>query len=144
MAALGSAFAIQEWTRARTPKGLGTRGQNKLSLWELSEITSDSKAQTYRFRVHQDLRQHLHEVISLHGLDATHITEREGSPQTLVCTNTPKKYEKSYNQYLLDMNAIKKLIPLFLKASDITRELRERLITAVGVLINQGSVRGVE
>lgn len=57
----------------------------------------------HRFKVRKDRRQHLHEQISKHVPDMTHVTERVGSPQTLVCTKTRDSYEKAKQQYETDL-----------------------------------------
>ena len=47
------------------------------------------------------------------GLDAelqtTHVTERKGSPQTLVCTKTQNSYERSRKQYQVDQVVLAEL-----------------------------------
>jgi len=57
----------------------------------------------HRFKVRKDRRQHLHQQISKYVPDMTHVTERIGSPQTLVCTKTRDSYEKAKKQYETDL-----------------------------------------
>jgi hypothetical protein len=66
---------------------------------ELQAFVLDPMAQVYRFRVRQDRRQHLHGMIDRHGLDMTHITERKGSPQTLVCTKDRRSYRRRCERF---------------------------------------------
>jgi hypothetical protein len=47
----------------------------------------------HRFRVRKDRRRHLHQIIDCHKCDLTHVTERRGSPYTLVCTKTTASYD---------------------------------------------------
>ena len=54
-------------------------------------------------------RQHMHRIIEQHGLDMTHVTERKGSPQTLVCTKTRESYRRRCDQYRDDIAALKSL-----------------------------------
>ena len=53
----------------------------------------DPEQRVGRFPLRKDRRQHLHQQIDKHRLDLTHVTERQGSPQTLVCTKTQASYE---------------------------------------------------
>ncbi|HYV36107.1 MAG TPA: hypothetical protein VE988_10415, partial [Gemmataceae bacterium] len=55
-----------------------------------------------RFPMNKQRRQHLHRQIDQHRCDCTHVTERKGSPQTLVCTKTQNSYERSRKQYEVD------------------------------------------
>jgi hypothetical protein len=66
---------------------------------ELQKFANNPEAQVARFRVRQDRRQHLHGQIEHHGLDMTHVTERKGSPQTLVCTKTRRTYQRQCEQH---------------------------------------------
>jgi hypothetical protein len=73
---------------------------------ELQAFVLDPVAQVHRFRVRQDRRQHLHGMIDRHGLDMTHVTERKGSPQTLVCTKDRRSYRRRCEQYRQDIDAL--------------------------------------
>jgi hypothetical protein len=77
---------------------------------ELQVFTLDPVAQVHRFRVRQDRRQHLHQRIEQHGLDMTHVTERKGSPQTLVCTKTRRTYQRQCEQHQADCVSMGKLL----------------------------------
>ena len=79
---------------------------------ELQKFVLDPVEQTHRFRVRQDRRQHLHQMIERHGLDMTHETERKGSPQTLVCTKDRRSYRRRCKEYCQDIAALEKLAAL--------------------------------
>ena len=76
---------------------------------ELQAFVLDPLAQVHRFRIRQDRRQHLHGIIDRHGLDMTHVTERKGSPQTLVCTKDRRSYLRRCEQYRQDIDALAKV-----------------------------------
>jgi hypothetical protein len=84
---------------------------------ELRTFTLDPVEQIHRFRVRKERRQHLHEMIDLHGLDMTHVTERKGSPQTLVCTKDRRSYNWRCEQYRKDIAALTRLVELARKSS---------------------------
>ncbi len=69
---------------------------------ELEVFALDPDAKVHRFPVRKDRRQHLHQQIEHHGLDMTHVTERTGSPQTLVCTKTRRTYQGQCEQHKKD------------------------------------------
>lgn len=73
---------------------------------ELQAFARDPDEQVHRFRVRKDRRRHLHSQIDRHGLDMTHVTERKGSPQTLVCTKTRRSYERKCAAYREDIAAL--------------------------------------
>jgi len=70
--------------------------------------------------VRKDRRQHLHRQIDARGLDMTHLTERKGSPQTLICTKTRRSYERRCKEYRRDVAALATLAEL---AADSRAEL---------------------
>ena len=76
---------------------------------ELQAFAENPEEQIHRFRVRQDRRQHLHQIIERHGLDMTHQTVRQGSPQTLVCTKNRKSYQRRCEQYRKDILALQTL-----------------------------------
>lgn len=79
---------------------------------ELQQFALDPVEQVHRFRVRQDRRQHLHHQIEHHHLDMTHVTERKGSPQTLVCTKDRRSYQRRCEQYRQDIAALTALAEL--------------------------------
>jgi 2OG-Fe(II) oxygenase superfamily len=79
---------------------------------ELQHFVSDPMRQVHRFRVNKERRQHLHRQIDGYGLDMTHVTERKGSPQTLVCIKTRRNYSRRCAEYQLDIAALTALAEL--------------------------------
>lgn len=98
---------------------------------ELQAFVHSPDKKEYRFRINKERRQHLHRIIDRHGLDMTHVTERVGSPQTLVCTKTRRKYELLLVQYRADIASMQVLIKLSDSISDKVTECKDRLMTAV-------------
>lgn len=84
---------------------------------ELQAFAVDPIEQTHRFRVRKDRRMHLHRQIEKHRLDMTHLTERKGSPQTLICNKTRRSYERRRKSYRQDVRALAALARLVKKAS---------------------------
>jgi len=84
---------------------------------ELMVFAADPERQTHRFRMRQDRRVHLQGQIERHGLDMAHVTERKGSPQTLVCTKTRRRYERRLAAYRKDIGALSTLAELVGEAS---------------------------
>jgi hypothetical protein len=80
----------------------------------LSKFLCDPATRVGRFPLRKDRRQHLHQQIERHRCDCTHVTERKGSPQTLVCTKTQDSFERRRNQYDVDLVLIAELEALAL------------------------------
>ncbi|MEI9898579.1 MAG: 2OG-Fe(II) oxygenase [Chthoniobacter sp.] len=78
----------------------------------LQAFVRDPVQQSHRFRVRKDRRQHLHREIERHGLEMTHVTERVGSPQTLVCQKDRRGYRRRCEQYRQDIQALVALTAL--------------------------------
>jgi hypothetical protein len=76
---------------------------------ELARFLRDPVEQVHRFPRRKELRQHLHRQIDTHRLDVTHVTERKGSPQTLVCTKNQATYERRLAQFNVDTQLLKDL-----------------------------------
>jgi hypothetical protein len=77
---------------------------------ELQAFALEPGEKTHRFRVKKERRQHLHQQIQRHHLDITHVTERAGSPQTLVCTKTRGAYERQCRRHQTDLEAMAALL----------------------------------
>ena len=97
---------------------------------ELQSFTLDPVAQVHRFRVRKDRRQHLHGIIESHGLDMTHVTDRQGSPQTLVCTKDRRSYRRRCDQYRKDIAALAALAEQAGKPPAGTPGTRQRIAAA--------------
>ena len=79
---------------------------------ELQAFSAHPAERVHHFRVNKDRRQHLHRKIEDHGLDMTHVTDRKGSPQTLVCEKTRRRFDLREAQYRADLAAFKTLIAI--------------------------------
>ena len=77
---------------------------------ELQKFALDPGEQAHRFRVRQDRRQHLENEIVHHDLDITAVTERKGSPQTLVCTKTRRTHHRRCDQHKADRASMSALL----------------------------------
>ena len=69
----------------------------------LRAFCRDPEKQVGRFSVRKDRRKHLHRTIDGYGLDIDHVTERRGSPFTLVCTKNRKGYRRRLAEYAEDL-----------------------------------------
>ncbi len=76
---------------------------------ELSAFLANPDEEVHRFRVRKDRRQHLHQNIDRNGCDLTHITDRRGSPQTLVCTKTTASYDAACKVHERDKKYLSRL-----------------------------------
>ena len=81
------------------------------------------------FVVKKERRRHLHHMIDRHRLDMTHVTERVGSPQTLVCTKDRRTFDRRMKQYQDEIAAMRTLVRLAPKAGGAA--LSKRMEVAV-------------
>lgn len=95
---------------------------------ELEAFARNATESTHRFRVKKERRQHLHETIKKHRLDMTHVTERVGSPQTLVCTKERRNFKRRMKQYEQEVAAMRTLVEL---ASKSGADLLARMKAAI-------------
>lgn len=99
---------------------------------EMKAFLADPVATTHRFRVRQDRREHLDELIRKRNLDISHVTERKGSPHTLVCTKTRWNYERRCEQYRGDIAAFQRLLDLISERCDkMAADLIARIKAAI-------------
>ena len=68
-------------------------------------------------------------MIDRHRLDMTHVTERVGSPQTLVCTKDRRTFDRRMEQYQGEIAAMRTLVRLAPKAG--AASLSKRMEIAV-------------
>src|SRR5260221_10539633 len=61
---------------------------------ELKRFLEDPSETVHRFRVRQDRRQHLADRIRSSHSDLDLVTDKRGSPQTLVCTKNWASFQK--------------------------------------------------
>jgi hypothetical protein len=85
---------------------------------ELQSFARDPAERVHRFRVKKERRRHLHSTIDRYRLDMTHVTDRVGSPQTLVCTKDRRTFDRRMNQYQDEIAAMRTLAKLAPKAGD--------------------------
>ena len=78
----------------------------------LAEFLADPEKPQARFPMGKGRRQHLHGVIGSHDCDCTHVTERRGSPQTLVCTKTTASYEAARKIYDRDLKHLARIVAM--------------------------------
>jgi len=83
----------------------------------LSRFLADSHQSQPRFPLAKARRRHLHQIIDGNRCDLTHVTERRGSPYTLVCTKTTASYEAACKIYERDLHNLSRIIALENKAS---------------------------
>jgi hypothetical protein len=69
---------------------------------ELAAFLRDPAKKVLRVPLRKERRRHLHQQIDQQRLDLTHVTDRKGSPQTLVCTKTQASYKRRLEQYRID------------------------------------------
>jgi len=81
-------------------------------LRELEKFARDPEAREHSFRVRKELRQILHRAIDKAGFDMDHVTQRIGSPQTLVCTKNRASYKRACQQYQRDLADMRRLLAL--------------------------------
>jgi hypothetical protein len=92
-----------DWSQ---PVALSCRCADCLAL---QTFALDPGLREQRFRVRQDRRQHVQRQIAEHGLDMSHVTERTGSPQTLVCRKNRASYRRRCQQHAEDVAAMRVL-----------------------------------
>jgi hypothetical protein len=97
---------------------------------ELRCFARDPAERVHRFRIRKERRRHLHSVIDTHGLDMTHVTDRVGSPQTLVCKKNLRTFDRQMKQYQQEIAAMRTLLELA-PSSGNAAALSERMQTAV-------------
>ena len=79
---------------------------------ELQAFARDPNERVHRFRINKERRRHLHQVIDRNRLDMTHVTERVGSPQTLVGTKDRRTFKARMKEYQNEIAAMGKLVKL--------------------------------
>lgn len=94
---------------------------------ELQAFARDPRERIHRFRINKDRRRHLHQVIERHCLAMTHVTQRAGSPQTLVCTKDRRDFQarmKEYGAEIEAMGQLVKLAPASRPAAAVSKRLK--------------------
>jgi hypothetical protein len=93
----------------RQPVSLSCRCEHCLAL---ESFALDRQLRLQRFRVRQDLRDHLSRQIDAHGLHMDRETERSGGTHTLVCRKTREGYRRQCRQHAEDVAAMRVLLAL--------------------------------
>ena len=96
---------------------------------ELQAFTLDPHEHVHRFRVNKQRRRHLHDQIGSHRLDMAHVTERRGSPYTLVSTKDRRSFDRRQKQYRGEIGAMRTLVELA-PTSDSATDLSARMQAA--------------
>ncbi len=97
---------------------------------DLQKFANNPELKVGRFRVRKDRRQHLHQRIEHHGLDMTHVTDRKGSPQTLVCTKTRRTFQRQCAQHRADCASMNALLEVMQPVPKELANLAARLSAA--------------
>jgi hypothetical protein len=69
---------------------------------ELKKFLEDPQEKVHRFRVKEERRKHLEDMIRHHDCDLDLKTERTGSPYTLVCTKNAASYQRKLKKFQQD------------------------------------------
>jgi len=102
---------LQKQTARLPEKPLNYRREDKLSCTcadcrELSQFLKNPGQRELRLRLNKQRRRHLHGVIDGDRSDLLHVTERSGSPYTLVCTKTTASYRRAVKIYERDLKSM--------------------------------------
>lgn len=102
---------------------------------ELQCFARDPAERVHRFRVRKERRRHLHSAIDRYRLDMTHVTDRVGSPQTLVCRKDRRTFDRQMKQYQDEIAAMRTLVGLAPRSGNAAA-LSERMQTAVKLAVD--------
>ncbi len=99
----------------------------------LKDFCADPIDRVRRFPLRTELRKHLHRQIDQHRLDMSHVTERRGSPYTLVCTKNRASHGRRLAEYAKDVEAMHLLTALVPDANrpEPAKAQWQRLVDAV-------------
>ena len=78
----------------------------------LATFLSNPSQQVGRFKMAKMRRMHLHRRLDGHQMDCSHVTERIGSPQTLVITKTRTAVKRQKEQHKRDIEMLTRLLAL--------------------------------
>jgi hypothetical protein len=76
---------------------------------QLARFAANPVEQVSRFRVREDRRRHVEAQIQQLGLDMSCVTEKTGSPKTLLCTKNRRTYLAQCEQYKKDILRLREL-----------------------------------
>jgi hypothetical protein len=106
------------------------QSQHQPELRELELFARDPVKQVHRIRAKKEIRQTLHQTIDRLGLDITHVTERKGSPYTLVLTKTRASYERACLLHRSDLTDMRRLLALPPAEALGFSEIADRMLAA--------------
>jgi hypothetical protein len=101
---------------------------------ELQMFARDPVERVHRFRANKERRRHLHGTIDKHKLDMKHVTERVGSPYTLVCTKDRRSFDRRMKQYRQEIAAMRALVEMS-PASGAASALCARMNAAIAAAV---------
>jgi hypothetical protein len=101
-------------------------------LRELELFARDPVKQVHRIRAKKEICQTLHQTIDRLGLDMIHVTERKGSPYTLVLTKTRASYERACLLHRSDLTDMRRLLALPPAGAVGFSEIADRMLAACG------------
>lgn len=79
---------------------------------ELAKFLADPHQREARFPLAKPRRQHLHQAIDGNRCDCTHVTERRGSPFTLVCTKTTASFKAASEIHRRDLQHLARVVAI--------------------------------
>ena len=91
---------------------------------KVAAFLKDPNTEQLRFPAAKPRRQHLHRQIDSNKLDLTHVTDRRGSPQTLVITKTNASFEAAQNVHDLNLKNLAQLSKLLQKLESVWLDAR--------------------
>jgi len=97
---------------------------------ELGRFLADPNRTSFRLALAKQRRQHLHDVIDQRRLDTSHVTERKGSPFTLVFTKNMASFERARDAFHLVLEQLAKVREL----CEWLNDLQERAATGVAAV----------
>ena len=95
---------------------------------KLGKFVKDPAARVEHFKVNKSRRFHLHRIIESLGAggDLNHVTERVGSPQTLVITKTHKSVEQKRKKHANSLAMLNRLLHMCQCLQDATEPATKR------------------
>ena len=103
----------------------------------------DPENQVGRFSVRKDRRKHLHRTIDGYELDIDHVTERRGSPYTLVCTKNRDGHRRRLREYAEDLRWMDSLLECAPEGpAGVALDEIESVVEGLGRAVENGRTAG--
>ncbi len=96
---------------------------------ELESFACNPNEQIHRFRMRDDRRKHLQNVITSLRMDLDTAIDRKGSPQTLVCMKNRRSYRMRCEQYRKEIASLRTLVEFATKG--VSESSVERMSAAI-------------